>query len=155
MRRWVSGAGVGGALFVIAAAPSLGGAARGTPAEATAMLAKAAAHWKEVGAKSAYADFTGRKPPFFDRDLYVVCIGANHTVVANGGFPALVGQSSDLLVDADGKRLGDAISAAVKAKGTAQVSYRWRNPMTGKVEPKIGFFQKLGDDVCGVGAYGG
>jgi hypothetical protein len=142
-------------LVVFSGAAAVAAGSRGTPAEAKAMLAKAAEHWKAVGAKTAYADFTARKPSFFDRDLYVACIGANHTVVANGGFPALVGQSSDLLVDADGKRLGDAISAAVKGKGAGQVSYQWRNPMTGKVEPKIGFFQKLGEDICGVGAYGG
>jgi len=27
------------------------------------------------------------------------------------------------------------------------------NPTSGKLEPKITFVQKVGDDVCGVGAY--
>src|SRR5712692_10372372 len=78
-------------------------AARGTPDEAKAMLAKAVAHYKAVGRKQALADFTGKKPPFFDRDLYVVCLAADHTVAANGAFPAYVGAAVDVLKDAEGK----------------------------------------------------
>ena len=37
---------------------------RGTPVEAKAMLAKAAAHYRAVGPKQALADFTGKKAPF-------------------------------------------------------------------------------------------
>jgi hypothetical protein len=61
---------------------------RGTPPEAKAMLQKALEHYKSVGRKQALADFTAKKAPFGDRDLYVVCIGPDHTMVANGGFPA-------------------------------------------------------------------
>jgi hypothetical protein len=27
------------------------------------------------------------------------------------------------------------------------------NPVSGKIEPKLSFWKKLGEDVCGVGAY--
>lgn len=47
---------------------------RGTPVEARAMLMKAIAHYKAVGRKQALADFTAQKPPFRDRDLYIVCV---------------------------------------------------------------------------------
>jgi hypothetical protein len=39
------------------------------------------------------------------------------------------------------------------AKGEGTVGYRWMNPVTHKMEPKITFFVKVGDDACGVGAY--
>jgi cytochrome c len=68
-------------------ATTLFAADRGTPAEAKAMLQKAVAHYKQVGRKQALADFNAKKPPFGDRDLYVACIGPDHTIVANGGFP--------------------------------------------------------------------
>jgi len=29
----------------------------------------------------------------------------------------------------------------------------WINPVSRKTEPKISFVQRVGDDVCGVGAY--
>lgn len=74
---------------------------RGTPAEAKAMLAKAVAHYKAVGRKQALADFTGKKPPFVDRDLYVFCIGSDRVIAANGGYPSFVGLSADVLKDAN------------------------------------------------------
>jgi hypothetical protein len=129
---------------------------RGTPAEAKAMLDKAVAHYESVGRKQALADFNARKPPFFDRDLYVVCIGPDHIEAANGGFPQYVGVSADALKDADGKPLGRSLVDAAN-KGGDSVRYRWVNPVSGKTEPKVTFVKKVasgGGDVLGVGAYG-
>lgn len=128
-------------------------AERGTPAEAKAMLEKAVAHYKQVGRKQALADFNAKKPPFGDRELYVVCIGPDHRIIANGGFPQYVGASADLLKDADGNSVGKAGWDVASSKGEGAVKYQWLNPLTRKLEPKITFFQKAGDDVCGVGAY--
>ena len=132
---------------------SANAADRGTPAEAKAMLTKAVAHYKTVGRKQAAMDFTSRKAPFFDRDLYVFCVGPDHLTIANGGFPSYVGTSVDALKDADGKALGKALLDAVASKNEGSVEYRWLNPISHKVEPKVSFVQKVGEDVCGVGAY--
>lgn len=136
----------------ITAGPGVFAAERGTPAEAKAMLDKAVAHYKEVGRKQALADFNAKKAPFADRDLYVFCLAPDHIEVANGGFPSVVGTSADALKDADGKPLGKAIWDA-GSKGEGSVRYRWYNPVSSRMEPKIAFAQKVGDDVCGVGAY--
>lgn len=127
--------------------------ARGTPDEAKAMLTKAIEHYNSVGRQQALADFTGRKAPFFDRDLYVSCIGPDHLIAANGGFPSLVGSSVDAWKDAEGKSVGKASYDAVASTGSGSVRYRWFNPVSGKVEPKVLFVQKVGDDILGVGAY--
>lgn len=132
-----------------------GGAAaaeRGSPAEAQAMLNKAITHYKQVGRNQALSDFNKKQPPFADRDLYVVCLAQDQKIVANGGFPHLVGSSADQLKDADGKPLGTSLWGAA-GKGEGSVRYRWMNPLTGKSEPKISFVQKAGDDICLVGAY--
>ena len=126
---------------------------RGTPAEAKVLLEKAVAHYKAVGRKQALADFTGRKAPFVDRDLYVFCIGSDRVTVANGGFPSLVGTSVDALRDADGRHLGKTLWETGSGKGQGSVEYRWINPLSHKTEPKVSFVQKVGVDVCGVGAY--
>jgi cytochrome c len=128
-------------------------AERGTPAEAREMLAKAVAHYKAVGRIAAFADFNARKAPFFDRDLYVFCIGSDHMTLANGGYPAYVGTSVDAVKDADGRPMGTVILNAVAGRSEGSVEYRWLNPVSHKVEAKASFVQKLGDDVCGVGAY--
>lgn len=128
-------------------------AQRGTPTEAKALLEKAAAHYQEVGRTQALADFTGKKAPFVARDLYVFCIGPNRVISAHGATASYVGSSADALKDADGKPLGKAILDAAAGKGGGSVRYRWLNPVSGKVEPKVSFVRKVGEDVCGVGAY--
>ena len=139
-------------VVVLSVGSGLNAGDRGTPAEAKALLAKAVAHYKAVGRKQALDDFTRKKAPFVDRDLYVACIGADHTITANGGFTSLVGTSVDVLKDAEGKPLGKALWDAA-AKGEGSVQYRWLNPVSAQIEPKISFAQKVGDDVCVVGAY--
>jgi len=140
-------------LCVMASVVLLLAADRGTPSEAKAMLAKAVAHYTAVGRKQALADFNSKKPPFYDRDLYVVCFDAKHIILANGGFPQYVGASADLLKDAQGNSIGQQGWEIAQKNGQGSVRYDWMNPMTHKTEPKITFFAKAGDDVCGVGAY--
>jgi hypothetical protein len=137
----------------VSASPAVFAADRATPAEAKAMLLKAVAHYQSVGRKQALADFSAKKPPFVDRELYVVCIGPDHLISANGNFPQYVGTSADGLKDAAGKPLGAAILDAVSSKGDGSVRYMLINPTSGKLEPKTTFAQKVGDDVCGVGVY--
>jgi len=128
---------------------------RGTPAEAKAMLEKAVAHYKAVGRKQALADFNARKAPFSDRDLYVFCIGPDRSLVANGAYPSWVGQSVDVLKDANGKLLGKSLIDAAAPAGGGSVLYPNINPVSHKPEPKVSFVQRVGEDVCGVGAYKG
>ncbi len=142
----VIGVGVLSALAICAAD-------RGTPEEARALLARAAAYYKAVGRQQALADFNRKRPPFGDRDLYVACITPAGVLSANGGFPSLVGVSADAWKDAEGKPLGRAILNLAASKGEGSIDYLWTNPVTHKMEPKIGFVQKLSADVCVVGAY--
>ena len=117
----------------------------GTPDEAKAMLAKAVAHYTTVGRQQALTDFTQRVAPFFDRDLYVACIDSNLKQSANGGFPELVGSTVQPL----SRAAWDA--ATTTTIGT--VKYSWVDPATGQTLPKTFFYEKVGSDVCGVGAY--
>lgn len=142
-------------LVLLAMVTAVLAAEHGTPAEARGMLLKAIAHYRSVGRKQALADFTARKPPFGDRDLYVFCLGPDRTVVANGGFPNVVGTLEDALIDVDGKGVGTRARAMASAGGIATVRYRWVSPVTHNVESKITFFAQVGDDVCAVGAYAG
>ena len=133
--------------------PSLAVSERGSPAEAKAMLQKAVDHYNSVGREQALSDFNHQKEPFGDRDLYVVCIGSNYTLTANGGFPKYVGLSPDILKDAEGKPVGKSIWETGNSKGEGSVKYMMTNPVSHKIEPKITFVRKVGSDVCGVGAY--
>ena len=127
---------------VLCAALDLAAEERGTPAEAKAMLAKAVAHYKAVGRTQALADFNAKKAPYFDRDLYVFCLAPNHTQV---------GRTSDTVNDDAGKPMGKALWDAATTGGS--VKYKWYNPVSTYMEKKTAFVQKVGDDLCGVGAY--
>ena len=121
------------------------------PSDDKAALAEVVAHVKSAGRQQAFADFTARKPPFFDNDRfrYVVCIDAKLVVVAHGGFPTYVG-SSEFFRDANGKLVPPLISAAA-TKGDGTVRYTVRSDETNnKAENKVGVFQHIKNDVCGI-----
>ena len=138
---------------LLASGVALFAADRGSSAEARVMLQHAIAHYKAVGRKQALADFTAKKPPFSDRDLYVVCISSVHIVVANGGFADHVGTRADLMKDLDGKGVAEAAWEVTSGTGEGTVRYRWLNPATRTMETKMTFFARVGTDVCGVGVY--
>lgn len=126
---------------------------RATPAEAQAMLKKAVDHYQAVGRKQALADFTAKRAPFVDRDLYVVCVGPGGIVTAHGALAAYVGQSADVLKDANGKPVGSTIWTTGSTRGSGTIEFPMINPVSKALELKTSFFQKVGDDVCAVGAY--
>ncbi len=125
----------------------------GTTEEARSMLLKAIDHYKSVGRQQALADFTAKKPPFADRDLYVLCFSPDRTVIANGAFPSAVGTNGDVVIDVNGRGVATAARNSTSAGGNGVVQYRWVNPLTRTVETKVAFFARVGDDVCGVGTY--
>lgn len=124
-----------------------------TAVDARIMLQKAVAYYKLVGRKRALADFTAQRPPFRDRDLYVVCFDSEGIIVANGGFSQNVDTKVDTLLDTNGKGVGTAAREALDASGEATIHYRWLNPTTHRLESKSTLFARAGSDVCGVGTY--
>jgi len=125
--------------------PPAASSAHGTPEEAQAMLQKAVDYYNAVGRKKALQDFTNRVAPFYDRDLYVACIDSHLIQVANGGFPNLVGSSVEPLSRA-------RWDAATKGN-IESINYAYLNPVTQQTEAKTLYYEKVGLDVCGVGAY--
>jgi len=124
------------------------------PPDAKAMLSKVVARVKSGDRAQAFADFTARRPPFFDRGLYVVCVDVRRVVVAHGGFPTYVGAES-FFRDVNGRVLAPVIRDAA-AKGDGTLRYTVSGDETdGVVEHKVGFFARIDDDVCGVVAHDG
>jgi cytochrome c len=127
---------------------------RGTADEAKALLQKAVEHYKQVGRAKALEDFTGKKAPWVDRDLYVACENSKHTLIANGAFPSYVGTSLDAARDIHDKPLGQSMWEAGDKGGVQSVEWKWFNPVTGNQERKVSFLQRLDSDTqCSVGYY--
>jgi signal transduction histidine kinase len=121
----------------------------GTPAEAKAMLERAAAELKQDKPK-ALEMFNKGEGGFKDRDLYVFCGGPDGKFTAH---PKLVGQSLKDLKDKTGKAFGEEIYNVAQEGTISEVSYMWPRP--GQTEPvqKVAYVTKVGDQVCAVGYY--
>jgi cytochrome c len=127
---------------------------RGTLEEARQMLGRAAAHYEEAGREQALKDFTEKKEPFIDRDLYVFCYGPDRTISGHGADSGLLGTDVDGLRDVDNVAFGTLIMEAVQESADEGfVEYKWLNPLTREVEPKVSIVRLIGEDVCGVGIY--
>jgi cytochrome c len=136
-----------GAVF---AAPALA-AATATKDEAVAMVKKGIAFIKSNGADKGYTEITAKNPSFVDRDLYLVVYGLDGKCLAHGANPKQVGKDLIDLTDIDGKPFVKERVSMVKASpaGVWQ-EYKFTNPVSKKIEPKLMYCEKLGDTaVCG------
>jgi len=130
-------------------------AKKGTAAEATAMVQKAIAHIKKVGREKAFADFSSKKEPWVDRDLYVVVYDMKGRVLAHGANEKMIGKDVIELRDNDGKffvkERVEMMSKGPDAKGWQD--YKFMNPVTRQIEPKSMFLHRYEDLIVGCGIY--
>jgi hypothetical protein len=139
-------------LFMIGALPTPSSAAEsGTAAEAKAMLERAVAALK-ANQSDALAKFQKGEGGFKDRDLYVFCIGPDGTWSAH---PDLKGQRVKDWVTSNGKAPAEEMFKEAKEGTVSEKSYLFHRPGAAKHEdvPKVTYFTKVGDQVCGVGYY--
>ena len=124
-----------------------------TPQEAKVLLKKAVEAVKQ-DPKGAFAKFNDLNGGYTRDDLYVFVVGIDdHVMYASGASPRLVGRKVDNVTDVDGKPVFPKMSAAAKAKGSAELRYTLVNPATGKPESKISYLERVGDYAVGVGYY--
>ena len=131
----------------------------GTPAEAKAMLMKAAAAVEADKAK-ALDMFNKGEGGFLDRDLYVFCSTISDgklVAVGNPNAKQLLGTDARTIKDATGKPFGaEQYAAFQKPEGEiTEVSYMFPRPGADKTPvPKVSLVTRVSDDLgCGVGYY--
>ena len=128
---------------------------KGTAAEATAMVDKAIAHIKKVGREKAFADFSSKKAPWVDRDLYVVVYDMKGKVLAHGANEKMIGKDVIELRDNDGKffvkERVEMMSKGPDAKGWQD--YKFMNPVSRQIEPKSMYLHRYEDLIVGCGIY--
>jgi len=138
-------------VLCLAVAAPLAAGEKATPEEAQALLAKAVKAIETQGEEKALAAFNDPKGGYRDRELYVFCTGTDNKMSAHAD-PAMIGVDATTLKDPDGKEVGKEM-AALRTKGEGVVEYRWKNPVSGEVEPKVSYLKSAGNQLCGVGAY--
>ena len=137
------------ALALAAAVPAFAGNA--TKDEAVAMVKKGITYIKANGADKGYALITGKDGQFVKSDLYLVVYGLDGKVLAHGANDKQVGKDLIELTDVDGKYFVKERVAMVKAKPAgAWQEYKFTNPVSKKIEPKVMYCEKLAETaVCG------
>jgi hypothetical protein len=91
---------------------------------------------------------------FREDDLYVFVVDLkSHRYLAHGYNVRLLGVDFTTIKDPEGKPVGVPILAMVGRVDSGGYDYRWRNPVTGKVEDKHALFRKVGNYLVAVGYY--
>jgi signal transduction histidine kinase len=140
------------ALVPFAAAVHAASAA-GTPAEAEALVKKAAAYIKANGNEKAFEEVTNGKS-FKDRDLYIFVYDLNGKCVAHGANVKLVGKDLIAMKDPDGKPLVKMLIDVAKDKGTGWTeTVKFRNPTTDKIQTRVNYVERVGDYAVGSGVF--
>ncbi|WP_256077286.1 cache domain-containing protein [Massilia sp. YIM B04103] len=144
--------------MVLAGVTMLAGAQdheRGTADEAVALVKKAIAYYKQHGRDKVAAEVNLRTPLLREKDLYVFIMPLDEgPVIAHGGNAKLVGKRLYDLRDVDGVGFMQKFRDVANSKdGKGWVDYRWPNTVSGKIEPKSTYVERVGDLYFASGIY--
>jgi cytochrome c len=126
---------------------------RATPEQARALRNKAvnALVKDEAGTLKAINSLQGG---FLQDDLYVFVVDLNtERYVAHGTTLRLINTDFGKIKDPDGKPVGEPILKLMAEQDQGEYKYRWKNPVTGKVENKHAYLRKSGHYMVAVGYY--
>ncbi len=147
-------------LFTCALAVSLalgaGSASANEPTEkdAIAMAEKGAALIKSKGKEEMMKRITAKDPEFVQGSLYVDMRDIKTGIVlAHPINQSIVGKDLTDVPDASGKKYRREIIELAAAKGKGWVDYQYKNPTTGKIEPKTTYILRVNDVVLEAGIY--
>lgn len=126
---------------------------RATPEQAKALRDKAvnALEDNETATLKAINALQGG---FLQDDLYVFVVDLDTgRYVAHGTNLRLINTDFAKIKDPDGKPVGEPILQLMKEQEQGEYEYRWKNPVTAKVENKHAYLRKSGHFLVAVGYY--
>lgn len=132
------------------------GAAANEPTEkdAITMAERGAALIKEKGKDEMMKRINARDPQFVQGSLYVDMRDVKTGIVLAHPFnPSIVGKDLTDVPDANGKKYRREIIQLAAAKGKGWVDYQYKNPTTGKIEPKTTYILLVDGVVLEAGLY--
>jgi len=124
-------------------------AAAGGSEEAKGFVMKATSFLKANGKERTLAELNNPKGQFVKGEVYVVALDLNATVLAHPINPKIVGINVLDVPDPDGKMFRREIIETAKTKGEGWVDFKYKNPVSNKVESKTCFIKKADEMVCG------
>ncbi|KAA0968076.1 cache domain-containing protein [Pseudomonas sp. ANT_H12B] len=126
---------------------------RASAEQAMALLNKAAADLAK-DEKGTLTAINSLKGGYLQDDLYVFVVDLdNQRYVAHGTNLRLINTDFGKIKDPEGKPVGEPILASIARQDHGEYEYRWKNPVTGKVENKHAYLKKVGHFLVAVGYY--
>ena len=119
---------------------------RATTKDAERMVHKAVDLIKTQGKDKAFAVFDDPKGPFTYHDLYILVIDFKGVVLAHGTKPELIGKNDFDRKDKTGKFFTREMIEIAKTKGNGWEEYQFENPATGKLETKVAYVERPGEN---------
>ena len=125
-----------------------------TEKDAIAMAERGAALVKEKGKDEMMKRINAKDPQFVQGSLYVDMRDVKTGIVLAHPFnPSIVGKDLTDVPDANGKKYRREIIELAAAKGKGWVDYQYKNPTTGKIEPKTTYILLVDGVVLEAGLY--
>ena len=126
---------------------------RASAEQAMALLNKAAVDLAK-DEKGTLKAINSLKGGYLQDDLYVFVVDLDtQRYVAHGTNLRLVNTDFSKIKDPDGKPVGEPILALIAQQDHGEYAYKWKNPVTGKVEDKHAYLKKVGHFLVAVGYY--
>lgn len=126
---------------------------RASAEQAMALLNKAAIDLAK-DEKGTLTAINSLKGGYLQDDLYVFVVDLdNQRYVAHGTNLRLINTDFSKVNDPEGKPVGEPILALIAKQDQGEYAYRWKNPVTGKVEDKHAYLKKVGHFLVAVGYY--
>jgi signal transduction histidine kinase len=129
-------------------------AAEPTEKDAIAMAERGASMVKAKGKEEVMKRISAKDPEFVQGSLYIDMRDVKTGIVlAHPYNPSIVGKDLTDVPDANGKKYRREIIELAAAKGKGWVDYQYKNPTTGKIEPKTTYILLVDGVVLEAGLY--
>ncbi|QXH96290.1 cache domain-containing protein [Pseudomonas ogarae] len=126
---------------------------RASAEQARALLDKASSDLLK-NEKATLTAVNSLKGGYLQDDLYVFVVDLNtRRYVGHGTNLRLINTDFAKVKDPEGKPVGEPILAMIGKQDVGEFEYRWKNPVTGKVEDKHAYLKKVGHFLVAVGYY--
>ena len=126
-----------------------------TEKDAIAMAERGAEVVRTKGKDELAKRLMAKDPEFLQGSLYIDMRDVKTGIVlAHPVNPSIVGKDLVDVPDASGKKYRREIIELAAAKGKGWVNYMYKNPVSGKIEPKTTYILREGDVVLEAGLYG-
>ena len=125
-----------------------------TEKDAIAMAERGAAMVKAKGKEEVMKRISAKDPDFVQGSLYIDMRDVKTGIVlAHPYNPSIVGKDLTDVPDANGKKYRREIIELAAAKGHGWVDYQYKNPTSGKIEPKTTYILLVDGVVLEAGLY--